>query len=218
MSPRLGEIRDVKVDVTVYAQYCAPAKGGNGIVQVLSHGLGEDYTYWDFNRDYSYVNHALEKGYATLAYDRIGNGRSSSHDPFDVLQAPVELAVLQELTRRLRNGKLHRRIPRPDQVIHVGNSFGSALSNALAATTPELTDGIVLGGYSHTPEYQSGFTLSVGFHLARETNPARFRGRSPGFLTWPDKYALQYAYYHWPNFEPAVLTEADKTKSLFTIG
>ncbi|KAH7303507.1 hypothetical protein B0I35DRAFT_364813 [Stachybotrys elegans] len=217
-SSYLGQTRQVEVDVTVSARYCTPDKGGNEIMHLLSHGLGEDRSYWDFNRDYSYVNHALEKGYSTLAYDRIGNGRSSRHDPFDVLQAPVELAVLQELTRKLRGGKLHRRVPRPAKVVHVGNSFGSAISNALVATTPELSDGIVLGGYTHNGNYLSGFTLAAGFHLARETNPERLKHLSPGYLTWPDKYALQYAYYFWPNFEPRIITKADDTKSSFTMG
>ena len=45
MSFLLGETRNLKTTVKVYAQYCTPAKGSNGIVQVLSHGLGEDHSY-----------------------------------------------------------------------------------------------------------------------------------------------------------------------------
>jgi hypothetical protein len=70
----------------ISAQYCEPDSGSVGTIQVLTHGIGFDKTYWDLdynNYNYSYVNVALEAGYSTLAIDRLGIGNSSHGDPFN---------------------------------------------------------------------------------------------------------------------------------------
>jgi hypothetical protein len=70
----------------ISAQYCKPDNGSSGTIQVLTHGIGFDKTYWDLDYDnynYSYVNVALAAGYSTLAIDRLGIGNSSHGDPFN---------------------------------------------------------------------------------------------------------------------------------------
>lgn len=70
----------------ISAQYCEPDSGSSGTIQVLTHGVGFDKTYWDLEYDnysYSYVNVALDAGYSTLAIDRLGIGNSSHGDPFN---------------------------------------------------------------------------------------------------------------------------------------
>jgi hypothetical protein len=70
----------------ISAQYCVPDNGSSGTIQVLTHGIGFDKTYWDLdynNYNYSYVNVALAAGYSTLAIDRLGIGNSSHGDPFN---------------------------------------------------------------------------------------------------------------------------------------
>lgn len=166
--------------------------------------------------DYSYTAAALAAGYSTFSYDRIGTGLSSKVDPYTVIQAPVELAILIELTTMLRSGRIAG-CGVPSKVVHVGHSYGSVLSNALAALAPTLTDGIVLTGYSNNDTYQPLFLVTTG-HLASEDQAARFAGYSSGYVTWADKYYNQYSFFAYPYFDPTVLTVSEENKWPFTIG
>lgn len=170
----------------IYVEYCTPNNKGPkaSTVQLLTHGLGFDHKYWDFrlptapnDTQYSYVTTALASGYSTLAWDRLGCGLSSTPDPYLVVQAPIELTILATLTDILRQGGLKAQgIAPPKKVIHVGHSWGSELSNALAGL-PEanvLSDGVVLTGYSHQFEFQGFFVAAQAFHLASTNQPARF--------------------------------------------
>jgi hypothetical protein len=70
----------------ISAQYCEPEGGSSDTIQLLTHGVGFDKTYWDLDYDnynYSYVDVALGAGYSTLAIDRLGIGNSSHGDPFN---------------------------------------------------------------------------------------------------------------------------------------
>lgn len=218
----------------ISAKYCTPhAKTArSSTIQLLSHGLGFDKTYWDFhlpdapnNNSYSYTAAALTAGYSTLAYDRLGCGLSTVANPYTEIQATVELAVLATLTTELKAGKLlppsissGAAPPPPSKILHVGHSWGSELSNALAASAPHLSDGLVLTGYSHLFDYQGNFVANSAFHLASESQPARFANHSTGYLTWADRYDNQYSFFAYPYFDPAVLAHAEATKWPFTVG
>jgi pimeloyl-ACP methyl ester carboxylesterase len=150
-------------------------------------------SYWNFgNSTYNYISAANTAGFTTLSYDRLGTGASPKADPYSIVQAPVELAILTKITELLRSGNLHRKIPKPKKVVHVGHSYGSSLSNALVATRPELSDGLVTTGYSHNGNFFRDFLINTGFHLARDNSP-RFKGYSTGYVTWPDKYSNEYS-------------------------
>lgn len=94
----------------VSTQFCTPnvTNATNPTVQVLTHGIGFDKTYWDlsFNDfNYSYVDVATDEyNYCTLAYDRLGIGNSSHGEPLNEIQALLEVAALAELTTMLRAG------------------------------------------------------------------------------------------------------------------
>ncbi|KAK5166349.1 hypothetical protein LTR04_000743 [Oleoguttula sp. CCFEE 6159] len=132
----------------VSARYCTPTKayarnGEGGSVMLLTHGIGFDKSYWSFgNTTYDYVLAATRAGYGTLSYDRLGTGLSSRPSAYTAFRAPTELAVLTQLTTLLRSGTLGHRIPAPATLVHVGHSWGSILSCALAAATPSLSDGL----------------------------------------------------------------------------
>ncbi|KAK8028090.1 Alpha/Beta hydrolase protein [Apiospora marii] len=102
--------RNVTGDYELAATYCEPSSGSSGtpkVLQLLTHGIGFDRSYWDFayrDYEYSYVNHALAHGYATLAWDRLGLGESTRLDPVREVQLPLEVEALRELTRLLRAG------------------------------------------------------------------------------------------------------------------
>ena len=206
----------------IAARYCSPSrKASQGTVQLLTHGIGFDQSYWHFeyqgSHEYDYAYAAARSGYATLSYDRLGNGASSIVDPYSEQQAQVELAVLTQLTALLKSGKLSDSIPVPAKVVHVGHSYGSQLSVALAATAPQLTDGIVLTGFSTNYTWMQWFAISTIFHVAAENQPERFGNRSFGSLTWGDKYGNQYGFLTWPFFDPGVLEQAEATKFPFAV-
>jgi pimeloyl-ACP methyl ester carboxylesterase len=162
------------------------------------------------------VRAATNAGYATMAWSRPGNGRSSSGNAYSILQTEIQAAVLIELTKLLRSGKLQAGIPKPTgRVLHMGHSFGSALSNILIAKNPELSDGVVLTGLSHNMTLGSPFPALTNFHLAKENQPERFGNFSTGILTWADELALQYGFFKHPYFDPKVLAYTEASKGPF---
>ncbi|KAK6438600.1 hypothetical protein LTR95_005204 [Oleoguttula sp. CCFEE 5521] len=219
-------IKNLTATFDISLRYCepehkrhAPSKG----IQVLTHGLGFDKSYWDFGgqaSQYNYISSATAAGFATLSYDRLGNGGSSVVDPYTVQQGPVQLAILTSITQRLRGGELHSRVPRPagGKVYHVGHSYGSLLTHGLLATAPQLSDGAVLTGYNLQVLGIEQFETSTTFHLAKENQPERFGSRSTGSLTWADELANQYNFLAWPYFDPAALAKAEAGKWPFSLG
>ncbi|CAL8576426.1 hypothetical protein XPA_002310 [Xanthoria parietina] len=165
-------------DISV--KFCKPdaENGTNPTVQVLTHGLGFDKAYWDlpFNDyNYSYIDVAVDHyGFCTLSIDRLGEGNSSKADPLSVLQAPAEMSAIFELTMMLRNGTLPN-VPRAfNKIVHVGHSFGSALSYLLAVMHPTASDGLVLTGFSQNGSFLPTTVASWDNKLARLNQPLRF--------------------------------------------
>ncbi|KAL8868118.1 MAG: hypothetical protein Q9174_005205, partial [Haloplaca sp. 1 TL-2023] len=164
----------------ISVKFCKPDQenGTNPTVQVLTHGLGFDKTYWDlpFNDfNYSYTDVAVDHyGFCTLSIDRLGEGNSSKADPLNVLQAPAEMSVLYELTSMLRNGTLPNVPHAFTKIVHVGHSFGSLLSYLLVRMHPTASDGLVLTGFSQNGTYLPATVASWDVKLARLNQPFRF--------------------------------------------
>ncbi|MCJ1393095.1 hypothetical protein MMC18_005967 [Xylographa bjoerkii] len=168
----------------ISTEFCMPDSSNSTMptVQVLTHGIGFDKTYWDLSYDnfnYSYVDAATEAGYCTLNYDRLGLGNSShiadSQGTLDELQAFLEIQALAALTMMLRNGTL----PGTDgtsfsKVVHVGHSFGSAQTYALVDMYPTISDGIVLTGFSMNSSFTGFFVAGSNFMQANNNQPLRF--------------------------------------------
>ena len=212
----------------ISAEYCTPATPGpkSSTLQILSHGLGFNRSYWDFylpstpnDAQYSYINSATGAGYSTLSYNRLGIEPSTIAEPYTEIQGFVEVAVLAGLTTLARAGNISQ-VPVPKKVVHVGHSWGSEISVALAALAPQLSDGVILTGYSALTQYASFFIANTAFHFANLNQPTRFPNTtySSGFLTWPDKFGNQYSFLAYPYFDPAVLDRAEATKYPFAIG
>lgn len=149
----------------IHAQLCVP-KGSakkKDILQIATHGVHYDSRYWDpeLNRDeQSYVEASLKAGYSILTYDRLGVGLSDKPDAYTVVQAPLELEILRQLTLMARNGTLYDfageakpadaafdKLEKPNKVVHVGHSFGSFLTSAFISKYSSLTDGAIITGF-----------------------------------------------------------------------
>lgn len=215
---------DITSTFTIDASFCTEAITSIAAqdVQVLTHGLGTDKSYWDFGGPgsrYNYIRAATKAGYATLHWSRPGTGLSSSGDPYSILQTDMQAEILIEITRRLRSGELYPALPRSSgRVLHTGYSYGSVLTNVLIAKRPDLSDGVVLTGLSHNLAFSTRYGIATGFHLAKENRPELWRNYSTGFLTWADESALQYNTFKHPYFDLEVLATAEEEKVPFAVG
>jgi pimeloyl-ACP methyl ester carboxylesterase len=147
----------------IHAQLCVPRSSTKNILQIASHGVHYDSRYWDPELDrenQSYVEAALKAGYSILTYDRLGVGQSDHPDAYDVVQAPLELEILRQLTLMARNGTLYsfandakptdaafNALTKPSKLVHIGHSFGSFLTSAFIAKYGDLTEGAIITGF-----------------------------------------------------------------------
>lgn len=185
-------------------------------VQLLTHGVGFDRTYWDFAPGYSYVDVAAAHGYATFFYDRLGVGESQKADPIQVLQAPLEVEVAHTLAGLLRNGSVSAN--KFAKVVGVGHSFGSIISSAVTGLYPSAFDAAILTGFSTNSSGNPAFVLGNNFDLANQNNPARFHDLNNGYLVGDTIISTQIGFFRLPEFAAAVLEAADTTKQTVTFG
>ena len=145
------------------------------------------WRYWDLpydNFNYSYIDVAVDTyGFCTLSIDRLGVGNSSIADPLDVIQAPAETSAIYELTMMLRKATLPSVPHAFTKVVHVGHSFGSALSYNLAASYPGASDGLILTGYSSNGSFFPATVAAWDSKLARLNQPLRFGNISYSAVT-----------------------------------
>lgn len=172
----------------IHAQLCVPkSPKRRGILQIATHGLHYDSRYWDSEYqpvDHSYVNAALKAGYSILTYDRLGVGQSDKPDAYTIVQAPLELEILRQLTLLARNGTLYdfaesaepadtafAGLTAPKKTVHVGHSFGSFLTSAFIARYASLSDGAIITGYILTEFLASAGSVAFSVEYAATSCP-----------------------------------------------
>lgn len=175
--------------------------------------------YWDVsynNYNYSYVNSALSRGYHTLSYDRLGFAASSHGDPKNEIQAFLEIEALASLTKRARDGDLPGIPYTPKKVVHVGHSFGSSQTYAITSKYPDISDGIVLTGFSRNTTFEPWLLIASNFQQAKSTiNPWNY---TAGYLLTSTKAGLEYNFFYPGHFDPKLLAEWFKTSQPATVG
>ncbi|KAJ5781328.1 hypothetical protein N7457_006488 [Penicillium paradoxum] len=204
----------------ISAQYCMPKSTGSSAytLQILTHGMGFDKTYWDLpynDYNYSYVEYALSQGYHTLSYDRLGLGKSSHGDAKNEIQAFLEIEGLAQLTRMVRNGEISH-IKTPSKIVHVGHSFGSSQTVALSAMYPDLSDALVLTGWSTSADYMPMFLTGANFQQARLNG--KNSDYTGGYLTSGDVGSNVYLFFYPPHFDTELLEFVEENKQPMTIG
>jgi pimeloyl-ACP methyl ester carboxylesterase len=96
----------------------------------------------------------------------------------------------------LRSGKYTGTLGSPSKIVHVGHSFGSCISNALIATTPQLSDAAILTGIGYTEVATSGaFVEAFGLRIATLQAPGKWPGRDNEYVTWVDAPANAAAFF-----------------------
>lgn len=194
-------------DYELAATYCEPKSGPGSTIQILTHGVGVDRSYWDVpyhNWNYSYVEAALDKGYSTLTWDRPGIGGSSKGDPVDDIQIFLEIAALERLTSKLRNGTLWGVNTHYSKMVHVGHSFGSAITYGFANAHPMLSDGIVLTGFTQVPNYIGLFAVAGNF-IPVSKIPAAADAYPTGYVGVSSSAGVQTNFFGSGDFDPELL-------------
>lgn len=168
---------------SVAATYCEPDAGPSDLVQLLTHGVGYDRTYWDISindYNYSYVAMATDEyNYSTFSWDRLGIAQSQHGEAVNEIQSALEISALYNLTTQLREGTVPGVDCSFDKVLHVGHSFGSIQTYSLAVLHPESTDGIILTGFAQATSSLADFALGANYVQANAL---------PGFGEYPDGY------------------------------
>jgi len=102
-----------------------------------------------------------------------------------VAQVSIQLAILQALVPQVRAGKFSAK---PKNVVLLGHSFGSTVSNALLRATPDLVDGAVLTGIGYEIPSTSVSFEAFQPKLAR-LQSQKFKQLDGGYVTWVDVFA-----------------------------
>lgn len=204
----------------IASTYCEPDSGPSSAIQILTHGIGFDRTYWDLpfnNYNYSYTLEAVDQyGYSTFTWDRTGIGASSKGDPLTEIQALLEVDTLRALTEAIQAGSVSG-VPGPFKtVIHGGHSFGSQHTYALTAMYPDISDCITLTGFSQNGSFAAEFILGSNFIEANEV--AALSTLPDGYFAAGSKQAVQIDFFAPGDFDPAILDYAYMNGQPVTVG
>ncbi|KAH9832772.1 hypothetical protein Tdes44962_MAKER00253 [Teratosphaeria destructans] len=218
----------------IHGNLCIPKSFvKNNVLQIATHGIAFDSRYWDVQlqpETHSYVEAALQAGYAVFTYDRLGTGQSDRPDAYTVVQGPVELEILRQLTLMGRDGSLYtlaakQRNPAipafaslapPSKVVHIGHSWGSVLTAAFMAKYANLTDGTILTAYILSEYFGSAGSTSFSV----EDAASHGFNRSEGYLV-PAKNGIQNIFFGGnlsTAYTPEFLDYADAIKQPATVG
>ncbi|MFF5207630.1 alpha/beta hydrolase [Streptosporangium sp. NPDC000396] len=135
--------------VTLQGTLCRPAGSPPATIQLLLAGATFDQAYWFTPPEAGvrpYATAMTAAGYAVLALDRPGTGRSG-RPPADATTLSSEVETIHDVVGRLRAGTVDGIAYR--RVVGVGHSFGSSVLITDAARNADL-DAIVATGFVHS--------------------------------------------------------------------
>ncbi|KAL8943470.1 MAG: hypothetical protein Q9211_000967 [Gyalolechia sp. 1 TL-2023] len=215
-----GGTRTVQGTYGIGANLCIPtdpAKAGTvKTVEILTHGVGLEKSYWDIAPGYSYADAAAVAGYATLAYDRLGVGQSDHPDPIQDVQAFLEVEILHGLAQLLRTKAIGGY--GFTNIVGVGHSFGSILQVGANSKYPKDFDGVVLTAFTNTIANLPYTILANNPAIAALNQPSRFGKLPNGYLVHNDAIAIQEVFFRYPYFDPAIFQNQVDRKDTYTFG
>lgn len=194
--------------------FCEPSGRDAQTLLVLLHGATYDSVYWDFPYEpdtYSFVRHAVARGFATLSVDRLGTGLSDRPDPVNIVQFPAEVEIVRQILDLAHSGGIPtgvRAQRKFAKIVLVGHSMGSVLSNCVVNAAPDLVSAVVFTGFSHFP-------------LSKETNDAadmvpapaaspRFAKYDPNYLSTRDISSRSAVFFGPPGKYDQIVAEVDE--------
>jgi pimeloyl-ACP methyl ester carboxylesterase len=168
----------------------------------------------------------LKAGYSILIYDRLGVGQSDKPDAYEIVQAPVEVEVLNQLTILARTGKLvpstltskNVQIPKFDKIVLVSHSYGTAVASGVISKYGATIDGAVLTAFVLNSEISATGVDSFGWEYAPESDPKRFGNFSSGTFVQGTVSSVQQIFMKKGAFEPDMLAYAEEVKQPASVG
>lgn len=183
------ECRDVQVPVAlaagqpakerIYGKMCTPSGRSPETIQLLVHGAVYTGDYWEFpdpsggTDRYNYAATANRAGFATLAIDRIGSGRSS-HPLSTTITIESNAFTMHQIVQAIRRGDITA--PGGEQfhkVVYVGHSYSTFVGWFLATDYGEGLDAAVFTGNIR------GVTVTAPLLLYPSIYPAALDPSSP---------------------------------------
>jgi len=197
--------------------------------RLLPCNLVNAFRYWDSERradTNSYVNAALKAGYSILIYDRLGVGQSEKPDAYEIVQAPVEVEILSQLTILARSGKLvplsqtskSVQLPKFDKIVLVGHSYGTAITSGFLSKYGDTVDGAVLTAFVVNSEIGATSVDAYGWEYAPENDHKRFGSFASGTLVEGTISNVQQIFMKKGAFELDMLDYAEEVKQPATVG
>lgn len=102
------------------------------------------------------------------------------------------------------------------KVVHVGHSYGSLETYTLSVRYPNISDAIILTGFSQSDDFIGEFALGGNFVVANtKTTLSQYPA---GFLTPGSVTGVQSVFFGPGNFDPAVLQYTFNTGQPATVG
>ncbi|KAJ5735705.1 uncharacterized protein N7483_000830 [Penicillium malachiteum] len=201
----------------IEATLCVPKHNPEAsTIQILSHGIGLDQSYWDIATGYSYVDSAANAGYATLAYNRLGVGASDHPDAIQVVQAPMDVAILHGITSLLRSGSIGTQAY--STVIGTGHSYGSIIQLGQNVKYPQDVNATVITSFTTNFDYLPYTVFANNPAIANQVDGKRFENLSNGYLITDTSISFQLPFFRWPYFDTEIYQNQYEARNTYTVG
>lgn len=202
---------DLLLPVQVYGRLCEPATGSVDRVQLLVHGATYDSRYWDpayGDGAYSYTPRANADGWATLAIDRVGYGRSTAV-PSVTLTAITQALTIHQIIGQLRDGAIGGHAFA--KVLLHGHSVGAGIA-LLETATYNDADALALSGIAHhlSPTQLLQIFVNDLRPVALDPNPALSQRYDTGYLTTTP--GTRAALFYGPDPDPGLVAYDEASK------
>lgn len=109
-------------------------------------------------------------------------------------------------------------LPQFTKFVHIGHSFGSAVTHAFQAKYPELTDGSIQTGWLVNTHFGSYGQSAFGYEYAREWDPVKFGDRGSGYIVTATRNAFQQLFFAKDLMDPKMLDYGNSIKQPGTVG
>lgn len=195
---------------TIFGRYCRTAQPARKVLQILVPGITYTHSYFDFpgfGGRYSYTKFMNDRGYDTLAIDRLGIGRSTRPPLGALVNAFSNADALHQVVDAVRsNGLKGRSYP---GIVLTGHSYGTFVSDLTSATYHDV-DGVIGTGWFQQPT-ALGVAGIVALLWPAAVDP-RFLGRvvDPTYVT--TRPGTRGFFYRAGDTDPAVVVADEATK------
>ncbi|KZO93143.1 hypothetical protein CALVIDRAFT_269353 [Calocera viscosa TUFC12733] len=132
-------------------------------------------------------------------------------DGFRAVQAPTDLAILEQIASMLRSSGVHK-------IVGVGHSYGSEQLAALSGKNTSAVDALVLTGFSANMSSVGVFTAGGLYSRAADVMPSSF-GMLPGsYVMTGLPQGNQFQFFYYPYFDEAAFAQARMSEQPATLG